>query len=301
MAIESYLEEFVEVVERGSVSAAARALNVPRASVSRRLARLEESYGVTLLHRQTHRQSLTEAGRELYRRARRIAAQLEDARRAVSALDGVPRGVLRVGVPPEAGVEMALARAYRAAWPEVELEFVATHGALDMLGRGLDVALHGGPIDDESLIGRKLLRFRTVVCASPDLLARRGAPTVETLPEWPCLLGFDPAGRPVAAWPLWGGGTVAVSGPIRSTSMASRMEGARLGLGLALVSERSARRLIEQGALVPVLEDAVGAMTAATLIWPAAEFMDPKVRAFVDLATDVIGRMVQARDAAAEA
>lgn len=299
MAIESHLQEFVEVVERGSVSAAARALGVPRASVSRRLARLEAEYGVTLLHRQTHRQTLTEAGRELYRRARLIADQLAEARRAVGALDGVPRGVLRIGVPPDAGVEMALARACRAAYPEMQLELIASPDPLDLLGRGIDVALHVGPIEDESLIGRTLIRFRNIVCAAPALLERLGEPTPQTLPEWPCVLGFDAAGRPVAEWPLWAGGSVAVQGPVRANSMMSRMEGARTGLGLALVSERAARPLIADGALVPVLVDVVGSMTAVTLIWPAAEFMDPKVRAFVDLAVDVIDRMVRARDAAA--
>lgn len=298
MDLESHLEEFVQVVEQGSVSAAARALNVPRASVSRRLARLEAAYGVTLMHRQTHRQALTEAGRELYGRARRIAAQLAEARRAVSALDGVPRGLLRVGVPPDAGVEMALARAFREACPEVSLELVAAHGPLDLVGDGIDVALHAGPIADESLIGRKLASFRNIVCAAPALLEARGTPTVETLPEWPCVLGFDGAGRPITEWPLWDGGAVPVRGPIRSSSAASRMQGARMGLGLALVSERAARRAIEAGVLVPVLVDAVGSTTAVTLIWPAAELLDPKVRAFVDVATGLIRGMVRARDAA---
>jgi len=296
MSLESHLEEFVTVVEAGSVSAAARELGVPRASVSRRLAKLEAAYGVQLLHRETHRHTLTQAGRELYQRARRIVADMAAAQAAVSALDGVPRGLLRVGMPFGSGIEMLLARAYREAYPQVTLEFVGTGTHDDLLGHGIDVALRSGPIADEALMGRRLIRFNDQVVASPDLLERLGPPTLATLAEYPCILGFDNDGRPVAEWPLWAGGTTPVQSTIRTNDATARIDGARMGMGLTLASERLTRDHVAAGELVPILTEAVGREVTVSLVWPASEFMPPKVRAFVDLAVELIGALAAARD-----
>lgn len=297
--MECQLEEFVQIVEVGSVSAAARALSRPRISMSRRLASLEASLGVELLHREPHRQTLTQAGTVLYQRARKIVAQLQEARQAVWALDDVPRGLLRIGMPPALGVEMALAKAYRAAYPEVILEFVAGHTHADLISNRIDVALRAGRVEDERLIGRTLTGFRNIVFGAPELLEERGTPTLQALSDYPCILGFDTHDRPETRWPLWGGACVDVRGAIRCNDMANRLEGARMGLGLTMASEWLARDWVEAGQLKPVLLDVVGTMTPIRLVWPAAEFMDPKVRAFIDLATDVIDRVVQAHGSSA--
>lgn len=297
--MECQLEEFVQIVEIGSVSAAARALSRPRISMSRRLASLEASLGVELLHREPHQQTLTQAGTALYQRARKIVAQLQEARQAVWALDDVPRGLLRVGMPSALGVEMALAKAYQAAYPEVTLEFSACHAHGDLVSNRIDVALRAGPIEDERLIGRKLTSFRNTVYGAPEFLEKRGTPTLEDLSDYPCILGFDSHDRPDTRWPIWAGGCVDVQGAIRSNDMVNRIEGARMGLGLTMASERLAREWVEAGQLKPVLVDVVGSMTPIRLVWPATEFMDPKVRAFIDLATEVIDRVVQARGASA--
>ncbi len=289
MSVESYLEEFVHIVEMGSVSGAARKLGLPRASVSRRLGRLEASYGVQLLHREPHQQELTQAGKELYQRARKIVAEIEETRKALSALDGVPRGLLRVSMPPASGIEMMLAQTYLARYPEVSLEFVATHEHSNLLSDNIDVALRAGPIQDDHLIGRKLVNVRYLIYGSPEFLAREGTPTIDTLIDYPCILGFDPAGRPIHEWPLWEGGSTPVRGPIRSNDMTSRIKGAKLGLGLTLASERWVRSWVATGELVPILEEVVGVIMPVTLVWPATEFMPPKVRAFIDLAAEVIG------------
>ncbi len=295
MPLESQLAEFVEIVEAGSVAGAARVLDVPRASVSRRLAKLEERYGVQLLHRQPPLR-LTEAGSELYQRARKIVGELEEAHRAVSALDAVPRGLLRVGMPAASGIEMLLASAMLERHPEVSLEFIATPTHDDLLGNRLDIALRAGEIRDEGLMSRKLVTFNNYIYGAPSLLERLGTPTLETLPQFPCMLGFDSEGRPQSEWPLWSGGTVNVSGPIRANTFQSQFDGAKLGLGLTLCSERLARSAVRSGELMPLLQDEVGHRMSVRLVWPAMEFMPPKVRAFIDLAAEVIGEVVSARD-----
>ena len=295
-SIESHLEEFVSIVEAGSVSAAARELSVPRASLGRRLAKLEESFGVQLLRRETHRQSLTEAGNELYLRARKIVAELAETRSAVQAVESVPSGLLRVGLPANAGIEMQLAEAYLRVYPQVQLEFVATHTHADLRDNRIDVALRAGPIDDVTLVAKKLVSFRNVVYASPTLLEQRGVPTLDTIADWPCVLAFDTSGRPVTRWPLWDGGTVAVRSVVRTNDAESRLDGARRGLGLTLASERLARSFVSREELIPVLTEDIGSVTSVSLVWPQTEFMPPKVRAFIDLAADVLGRIVATRD-----
>ena len=295
-SIESHLEEFVSIVEAGSVSAAARELSVPRASLGRRLAKLEESFGVQLLRRETHQQSLTEAGNELYWRARKIVAELVETRSAVQAVESVPRGLLRVGMPAGAGIEMRLAEAYLRTYPNVQLEFVAAHTHADLRDNRIDVALRAGPIDDLTLVGKKLLSFHNVVYASPTLLEQRGEPTLETVGDWPCVLGFDSSGRPVTRWPLWDGGTVAVRSAVRTNNAESRLDGARCGLGLTLASERLARPFVSREELIPVLTEDVGSVTSVSLVWPQTEFMPPKLRAFIDLAAEILGQLVMTRD-----
>ncbi len=297
MAMESYLEEFVCIVEMGSVSAAARALGVPRVSLSRRLGKLETSFGVQLMHRETHQQTLTKAGKELYLRARKIVSDLEQARHVVGALDGVPRGLLRVGMPPSSWIEMMLAKAYLEACPAVKIEFVNTHIHDDLVSNGIDVALRSGRIEDERLIGRKLLDIHSFVYGSPDFLKKYGEPRLELFAQYPCVLGFESDGRPVTHWPLWDGGKIEVQGSIRSNNVNTHIEGARMGLGLAMVSERLTRQWVREGELVPILPEVIGLQIPVALVWAPSEFMDPKVRAFVDVAIEVIARVVQTRDA----
>lgn len=213
------------------------------------------------------------------------------------AVDAVPRGLLRVGLPAGAGIEMRLAEAYLNAYPDVQLEFVAAHTHEDLRDKRIDVALRAGPVDDLTLVGKKLLSFRNLVYASPTLIEERGQPRLETLSTWPCVLGFDPSGRPVTRWPLWDGGTVNVRSVVRTNTVEGTLEGARRGLGLALASERLARRFVARGDLIPVLVEEVGAITSVSLVWQPTEFMPPKLRAFIDLAAEVMGEIVADRDA----
>ena len=122
-------EELVAIVEHGSLTRAAEALGMPRPTMSKRLARLEERLGVRLLHRTTRRMSLTGPGEVLYEKARRVVHAAREAEAAVQRLDDVPRGLLRVAVPaqvPEATFTEWLAE-FLVAHPEVSLDVVRSH------------------------------------------------------------------------------------------------------------------------------------------------------------------------------
>jgi DNA-binding transcriptional LysR family regulator len=279
------LEGFVEIVGHGSLSAAATELGVPRSTLSRQLARLEERMGVRLLHRTTRRIVPTSAGEELYQRARRV---VEDARAAVDAVrrhDDVPRGRLRVTAPPsydEVLAEPILG--YLNAWPEVELEFDATARIVDLVAEGFDVALRGGrAVSPPQLVSRPLLRTDAVAVASPAYLRRHGTPKhPDDLADHVTVLGFDATHQPEKAWPLVAGGSIPVRGRIVANDLVLRRAAASRGAGIALLPYTSIREAVREGALVHVLPDVVGASASLAVVYAGRALLQPKVRAFVD-------------------
>lgn len=277
------LGPFVAVVDAGSFSAAARALGVPRETLSRQVAALEARLGVSLLHRTTRKLAPTVAGAELYTRAATIVGAAEAAVAAVRSVDGVPRGRLRISLPAGGnGAFTRLIGSFLAAWPEVELEVVATNRHVDLVAEGFDLALRAGTIRDPELVVRQLGRTSVMVVAAPTLLAARGAPLVpEDLAGFPCICGMGGGARPMAAWPLWAGGEVRVHGRFAADDVALLLDRALEGLGLALLPQLLVAPHLAAGRLVHVLP-AVGAATSIGVVFPARGQRDPKVRAFVD-------------------
>ncbi len=278
-------EEFVSIVDHGSVTGAATALALPRPTVSKRLARLEERLGVRLLHRTTRRMKLTEHGELLYERARRVVLAAREAEAAVQRVDDVPRGLLRVLVPPRVPetVFMQWLAEFLEAYPEVSLDVVGNDLHLDLVAEGFDVALRSGEIEDTSLVSRTLVANFEIAVASPGYLAARGTPTsAADLADHDCIIGYRSNNVPDPRWPLLKGGWVPVGGKLMTNHGGLRLEAAKRGLGIAMVVDRMARELLDDGTLVRVLADTVGRRNDARLVYPNREFLDPKVRAFVD-------------------
>lgn len=278
------LAEFVAVVEAESITAAARTLGIPRETLGRRLSRLEERLAVRLLHRTTRRIAPSQAGVALYERARRIVADGQAAAEAVRRLDGVPRGRLRITVPPsDASGEFAeMLRTFAVTYPAVEIELLATARHVDLVAEGFDVALRAGTVHDPSLVTRSLMHSLLQVVATPNYLEARGTPKrPEDLASHECIRGFDTESRPVRSWPLRAGGTVPVHGRMAANELSVIAGFAFGGFGLALLPEIVTRSALAKGALVPVLPE-VGARSQVAIVFPERELLDPKVRAFVE-------------------
>src|ERR1700722_1712171 len=168
------LRMFVPAVEAGSFSKAAIATNTKTSTVSRAIARLEEDLGVSLFNRTTRRAHLTEPGATFYEHARGVLRGLEEARDAASAMEGRPQGLIRLHVPS------AFARLhiipflpdFLAAYPDIRLDVSFTDVRVDLLSVGADLAIRIGPLIDSSLLARKLVPHRRIVCASPAYLGR---------------------------------------------------------------------------------------------------------------------------------
>jgi len=280
-----WLREFVAIVDAGSVSEAARTLQIQRTSLSRRLTALETELGVRLMHRQTRRLVLTPAGEELYGRASRVVLEAHAAIEAIRLLDDVPRGSLRVSVPDERMAQADLFVSFAEEFPSVRLQVSLTPRHVDLVAEGIDVAIRFGRISNESLVVHHLWSTHSMPVASPAYLQRRGIPRdAEALIEHDCIVGFGGGANPVRTWPLLNGGSTPVSARFATSGLGLTISAAERGLGLALLPRRAVHRQLREGSLVSVLEDIVGSETPLNLVFVDREFMPPPMRLFIDRA-----------------
>lgn len=279
------LDTYVAIVEAGSISEAARRLDEPRATLSRKLARLEEHLGVRLLHRSTRRMALTRAGDELYCRARRIVEETQAAERALRRLDDVPRGLLRVSIPagPDSQTYGEMFAGFLLANPEVRVEILATNAHVDLVAQDIDVAIRAGRITDPNLIARTLMHSDFLAVASAEYLRAHGTPASPAdLASHRCMTGFAGGDRPASSWPLRSGGSVRVTPWSSCNDPAILLGLVRRGLGIAMMPVSFVVDAIRAGELVAVLPHEVGSRLDVAAVYPEREFLDLKVRAFVD-------------------
>jgi DNA-binding transcriptional LysR family regulator len=167
---------FARVVQAGSFVAASRALGIPKSTVSRKVADLEDRLDTRLLQRTTRKLSLTDAGRLFYDHCSRIASDVESAQLAVTSLKETPRGLLRVTCGPNASYLAPIIRNYLQRYPEVRVELVTTARAVDLVEERFDVGVRAGRLPDSSLIAKSLGAADWFLVASPAYLKRRGRP-----------------------------------------------------------------------------------------------------------------------------
>ena len=192
---------FVRVVEAHSFTGAARALGVPKSSVSRRVTELEKTLGVTLLHRTTRKLALTDAGRIYFEEAARALSGLDTAAELASGLDEEPRGTVRLTAPVNVGV-MGLAEIlseFSERHPEIHIDLSLNSQALDLVDNGLDIGIREGKVNDANLVVRRVGNAALGVFAAPAYLERRGEPkTIAELAEHEAVLLRAQDGR--ALW-----------------------------------------------------------------------------------------------------
>jgi DNA-binding transcriptional LysR family regulator len=174
---------FAAVVEAKSFSEAARRLKQPLASVSRRVADLEDQLGVKLLERSTRKLRLTEVGHEVLEYAQRSAEISDAVNSIVSNHQATVAGVLRLSAPPTISDSFLspLLTAFRAAYPQVRIQALITERYVDHIADGVDLAIRLGPfkdtaLKDTALVARPILRYRHQLVASPEYLRKVDPP-----------------------------------------------------------------------------------------------------------------------------
>lgn len=252
------MEVFVRVVDLGGFTAAAREFRLTPSGVSKLVSRLEGRLGARLVNRSTRGLQLTPEGQAFYNRAVRVLADMDEAEREAAA-GASPRGHLRVNSNIPFGMRhvMPIIPLFLQKHPEVTLDIVLSDSVVDLMQERADIAIRVGPLRESGLVARKLGASRMAVVASPDYLARRGAPNTPDDLARHGSVGWT-FFRSIGGWPFRvGKATEAVSPP--PTARASDGEAARLlalgGVGLARLALFHIGRDIEEGRLVPVLED----------------------------------------------
>jgi DNA-binding transcriptional LysR family regulator len=276
------MHAFVQVVESGSFTEAARSLRVPKSTLSRRIARLEDRLGVQLLVRTTRRVGTTEVGAAYYERSRKIVEEIREAEEAVLHMSEVPRGLLRVTAPARENHAIGeLISSFMVAHPEVVLEVLTANRFVDLSEEGFDVAIRAGTLKESSLIARRLATGSVIMVASPEYLARRGEPeNVKALGEHDGLVReYHGTG-----WSMTDGRTASVKVRLRANSLSVLRHASIDGHGLALLPEAVVREDLKAGTLTRVLADDFCQSGVIYAVYPPSRHLSPKVRAFVDFA-----------------
>lgn len=249
---------FVAIAGGGSLSAAARALGVPVASVSRKLAALEKQVGARLLSRTTRRIALTEAGQRYLATCRRILAELEEADRSLRD-DGVElHGALAITAPVVFGRlhVLPVVVEFLRAHPRVDVRLRLDDRNAELVADGVDVAVRIGSLGDSSLVATRAGEIRRIACASPGYLRERGTPDApEQLAGHDCIT-LDALASP-ERWVFRGPAGprgVAVRSRLTVTTAEAAVDAALAGLGVASVLCYQAAAALKSGALVEILE-----------------------------------------------
>lgn len=283
---------FARVAHAESFTTAARELDLPKSTVSRKVSQLEARLGVRLLQRTTRKLTLTDAGVEYFRRCSRIVADLEDAELAVTRLQASPRGTLHVTAPVEFGVGFLgpLVIELLGRHEELRVDLVLTDRVIDLVADGFDVAIRAGPLKDSTLVARKLGIARRVICASPDYLERKGIPqSPDDLRHHDCII-FR-AGHEGTTWRFGAPKQpveVPVSAPVVVNNFDLVREAALAGVGIACLPIFRCVHDLKAGYLRTVLDDWSTEEILLNVVYPSARHIPPKVRAFLDLLNDKV-------------
>jgi len=250
---------FAQVIEQGSLSAAAKHLGLSRAVVSYHLKKLEEQLEVKLLNRTTRSINLTEAGQAYYERCHAIAEQASAANRQIENVKTEPTGLLKITCPVNVGLQTIVPalNEFKKIYPKIELDVMLTDEVVNIMKESIDLAIRGAPLADSGLQAIKLATLKTCLCGSPDYFLQYGEPTSPAdlaNHQWviykltPSVLNLTKDSRSYS---------VVSKGSISTNNAAARTAFVEAGHGLARIPIYDAWPKIKAGTLKTVLDDYV--------------------------------------------
>lgn len=248
---------FATVVRSGSFAAAARALGLTRAVVSHHIGALETKLGVPLAQRSTRSFSLTPAGDAFRVHCERLLDEANDGIRGMELLRAEPRGEVRITCSHHFGSKRILPALleFRRRYPAIRLHVAMNDANVDLVQRGIELAVRAGPLADSSLVARRLVREPTMLCAAPAYLRRHRAPaSVAELEQHRWVL-YPPSQKTLAARVDGQDVQIAVKGDIATDSAASRLAFVLAGEGIARLPAYDAAALLASGELVRILPE----------------------------------------------
>ena len=280
---------FLSAVDAGSLSAASRKLDVPLATVSRRIGELESHLKTRLLLRGGRKLILTDAGRAYLEACRKIVEDLMEAERTASGEYQVPTGDLVISAPIVLGRThlLPIILDFMKAYPDVRLRLQQSDRVVNLLDDHIDLAARIGRLPDSSLIATRIGVTRMVTCASPAYLERRGIPARPEELVNHCSITFDLINS-ATEWE-YGQGAGKVMVPITSRLTLGTAEAVAdavtSGMGIGRLSYYAAEEAVKSGRVQVILQEFEPAEIPISLVYPSQRLLPLKLRAFLDFAT----------------
>jgi DNA-binding transcriptional LysR family regulator len=289
------MSTFLTVVENGSLSAAARRLQTPLPTVSRKISELESHLRTKLFNRSSRQLVLTDAGSSYLAACKRILADVTEAERTASGEYAAPTGELSVTTPIGIGrtILIPIMVDFLKTYPDIKARLIPSDRALSLFQEQIDVGVRIGALPDSSLVAIPVGTARRVICASPAYLAARGTPrTPEDLAGHDCInyAGFSLPD-------IWtftkDKTTIAVPVTTRLTvgSAEAAYAAARAGIGITIALSYQLKVDPERAALTTLLDEFLPAPLPINLVYAANRFLPIKVRAFLDFAAPRLKRV----------
>ncbi|KQN10860.1 LysR family transcriptional regulator [Sphingomonas aurantiaca] len=279
---------FASVVEHKSFSAAADAIGLSKATVSKAITRLEAHLGQSLFHRTSRRLALTEAGKPLAEHAARILTEARLAEESANDAASAPTGRVRLAAPMSFGVKNVapLLAEFLAAHPGIEVDLHLSDARVDIVAEGFDIALRIAELPDSSLRARRLCTIRTHIVAAPRYLEANGTPTHPAQLGEHKLFGYS---NVVGPWRFHGPGgaevSVRVHGPLTANSGEAIMPALIAGLGIARLPDFIIETCLASGALTTILCDWAPAPIGLHLLTPPSPLRPARVEALIEFLT----------------
>jgi LysR family transcriptional regulator for bpeEF and oprC len=281
------MQVFVSVIQTGSFTKAAQALHLHRPAVSKAIQLLEQQLGGRLLNRTTRRLSLTPEGEAFYDRCTAILADVGDTMSSFGDRPTRLVGKLRVDMPVTLAKMLILPSLmdFQRLYPEIELTVGASDKPIDMLSEGIDCVVRLGALEDSSLVASGIGFLPMVTCAAPSYLDRYGTPhTLVDLEDHHAVNYFSGNSPKPLEWLFTIDGQVTamrLKSGIRVNDTEAFVASALSGFGLLQALEISVRSHLNDGSLVPVMDDYPVPAKRVSILYPHRDLLSPKVGVFI--------------------
>ena len=289
------LTVFVQVVENGSFSRAAKQLAMANSAVSRVVKRLEEKLGVNLINRTTRQLMLTEEGLQYFRRVQKVLQEMAAAEAEMLAVHEVPQGVLQVdsAMPMVLHLLVPLAAKFNERYPHIQLSLVSSEGYINLIERKVDIALRAGELDDSGLRARHLFDSHFRVVASPEYLAKHGTPqSTEDLTNHQCLGFTEPSSLNTWAVLDAQGNHYKISPHFTASSGEILRSLCLSGCGIACLSDFLVDNDIAEGKLIPLLtEQTSNKALPFNAVYYSDKAVNLRLRVFLDFLVEELGKI----------
>lgn len=284
---------FIKIVECGSISNAARNLNMPKATISRKLAQLEESLAIQLVKRTTRKLTLTDAGQSYFQKCQPIMQEMLEANRFVSQLQDEPQGMLRITAPINFADRFLgdIVVDFLRHYPKIQVDMSLSDRLIDLIESNIDLAFRVGKLNDSTYIARRLGGTQQFVVASPDYLQQHGTPKEPKELEAHNVVGYSGSYRSIQFTNQDNHQqTVNVAGRLCVNHLSLMHLACVSGLGISILPTFLCHQDLVDGRLVRILEDWHWNFGDIYAIYPGQRHLSNNVRVFLDF---VIERLAE--------